>query len=128
MKFGQSIEYNTRNIFHEKLYAKLFPDPFLKNPNWAYSVINGLKVYSFFLSYTKLRAIKISKLSCRPIVLTSYEAFLKKKLRLVLLPHFLHDFWRKIFLLLYSLNWPNFIFWLPLFRETLGNMCIVIVC
>ena len=34
MKFGQLIEYNTRNIFVEKSYRKcgeLFPDPFLKN-------------------------------------------------------------------------------------------------
>ena len=36
MKFGQLIEYNTRNIFVEKSYTnsageKLFPDPYLKN-------------------------------------------------------------------------------------------------
>ena len=29
--------------------------------------------------------------------------------KLIFLPHFLHNFWRKIFLLLYSVNWPNFI-------------------
>ena len=37
MKFGQLIEYNTRNIFLEKYtqkyVEKLFPDPFLKNQN-----------------------------------------------------------------------------------------------
>ena len=32
------------------------------------------------------------------------------------------------YFLLYSINWPNFIFWLPLLGEILGNMCIVIVC
>ena len=44
------------------------------------------------------------------------------------LPHFAYDFSRKTFLMLYSINWPNFIAWLSLFLETLGNMCIAIVC
>ena len=31
-------------------------------------------------------------------------------------------FWRKIFILFYSIRWPNyFIVWLPLLREILGN-------
>ena len=34
----------------------------------------------------------------------------------------------EIFLLLYSINWSNFIVWLPLLREILGNMWIVSVC
>ena len=37
MKFGQLIEYYMRNISVEKSYTnvleKLFPDPYLKNPN-----------------------------------------------------------------------------------------------
>ena len=48
---------------------------------------------------------------------------IKRGLKLVSLPHFLHNFRRKIFFLLYSINWPNVIVWLPL-----GNMCIAIVC
>ena len=28
----------------------------------------------------------------------------------------------------YSITRPNFIVWLPLFREILSNMCITIVC
>ena len=47
---------------------------------------------------------------------------------LVSLPHFMRYFRSKIFFLLYSINWPNFIVWLPLTREILGNMCIVIIC
>ena len=31
MKFGKLIEYNIRNIFLEKSYTKLAPDPFLEN-------------------------------------------------------------------------------------------------
>ena len=54
--------------------------------------------------------------------------FLEKGLGIVPLPHFMHDFLRKNFLMLNSINWPNFIVWLPFLRETLGNMCVAIVC
>ena len=40
--------------------------------------------------------------------------------------HFVYDFSPKMFLL-YSINRPNFIVWLPLLLEILGNMCIAIV-
>ena len=53
--------------------------------------------------------------------------FLKKGSRVVSLSHFLHDFSRKIFLMLCSINWPVFIAWLPLLFEISCNMCIVIV-
>ena len=43
MKCSQLIEYNMRNIFLEKSYAKVFPDSFLKIQNWAYLWINNLK-------------------------------------------------------------------------------------
>ena len=36
-------------------------------------------------------------------------------------------FKEKILLPLYSMNWSNFIVWLPLLHEILGNTCIVIV-
>ena len=52
----------------------------------------------------------------------------KKGLELVSLSHFPHDLFIKMFFLLYSINWPNFIVWLSLHREILGNLCIVIVC
>ena len=54
--------------------------------------------------------------------------FLGNGLGTVSLSHFLYDFWRKIFLILYSLNWPNFIVWLLLHLETLRNMWIAIFC
>ena len=65
----------------------------------------------------------ILKLSCKPLDFTSDKAFLKSKKR-----SGTTQFWRKIFLLLYSINWPNFIVWLSLFCEILDNICIVIVC
>ena len=39
-------------------------------------------------------------------------------------PHFVVDFSRKLFLMLYSINWSNFIVWLPLHVEITGNTCI----
>ena len=43
--------------------------------------------------------------------------FLQKGLGLVSPPHFRYDFSRKIFLMLYSINWPNFTAWLFLLLE-----------
>ena len=54
--------------------------------------------------------------------------FLKKTLGLVSPPYFVHNFWREIFLMLYSINWPNFVVWLSLLLQISGNMCTVIVC
>ena len=50
MKFNQLIEYNMRNIFHNKNNAmeKLVRNPFIKNQNWAYLWINSLKCYIKF--------------------------------------------------------------------------------
>ena len=53
--------------------------------------------------------------------------FLEKGLGIVSPPHFVYDFLRKVFLMLYSITWPNFIMWLYLLPEILGIMCIVIV-
>ena len=55
--------------------------------------------------------------------------FVEKGLGIVSLSHFVYDFSRKMFLVLYSfINWPNFIVWLPLFLEILCNIHIRIVC
>ena len=72
----------------------------------------------------------ILKLSCKPIAIASYKDFLqyKKGLELITLPHFLYDFWRKIFLSLHSINWSNFSVWLLLTFAILGNISIAIVC
>ena len=59
--------------------------------------------------------------------------FLEKDLGIVSPSHFVHDFLRKMFLILYfimlySINIPNFIAWLSLLLEILVNMCIVVIC
>ena len=47
--------------------------------------------------------------------------FLDKGLGIVSPLHFVYDFSAKMFLMLYSINWPNFIAWLPSLLEILGN-------
>ena len=41
---------------------------------------------------------------------------------------FVHDFSRKMLLMIHSISWPNFIVWLFLLLVIMGNMCIKIVC
>ena len=53
--------------------------------------------------------------------------FSEKGLGLISPSNFVDDFSRKMFLMLHSINWPNFIDWLPLLLKILGNMCITIV-
>ena len=54
--------------------------------------------------------------------------FLDKGLGIVSITHFAYDFSTKMFLMLYSINWPKFIACLPLLIEILGNMFIAIIC
>ena len=54
--------------------------------------------------------------------------FLEEGLGIVSPSYFLYGFSRTMFLMLYSISWPNFIVWLPLLLKILGNMCIAIVC
>ena len=109
---------------------KLVPYPFIKKQNWAYLWINSL-ICSLFLLFVPVEVYQsILKRKCWPLAFTLHKAFLKNKKRYELfsLPKFLHDFWRKMFLMLYSINRQNFIAGLLLLLEILGNMCIVIVC
>ena len=55
MKFGQLIKNNMRNIFLEQSFTKCgvetLSEPFLKNQNLAYPVINSLKFYEVCCYY-----------------------------------------------------------------------------
>ena len=53
---------------------------------------------------------------------------MEKGLGIVSQSHFVYNFSRKLFLMLYSINWLNFIVWLALILEMLGNMCMTIFC
>ena len=48
--------------------------------------------------------------------------FLEKSLGIVSLTYFEYDFPTKMFLMLYSINWPNFIVWLSLLLAILGSV------
>ena len=54
--------------------------------------------------------------------------FSDKGLGLDSLPHSVYDFWRKMFIILYSINWLNFLIWLPLLLKILGYICVAILC
>ena len=71
--------------------------------------------------------LNILKLSCRPLAFASYKAFLNHKKKDSLPASFSAWFLKKNIALLYPITWPNFIVWLPLLREVLGNMCVIIV-
>ena len=77
------------------------------------------------LAYSKNKQYKILDYWSRD---TLKFDFLEKSIGTVSPPHFEYDFLRKIFLVLYSINWPNFVVWLYLLVEILGNMCIAPVC
>ena len=64
MKFGQSIEYNLRNIFIEKSYIKCDGEtilrPFFEKLKLSISLDQHSKVlYILFLLFGKLRTIEI---------------------------------------------------------------------
>ena len=108
MKFGQSIECNMRNIFLEKTYTKWggenSPRPFSEKLKLSISLTRWSKIlYSLVLLYAKLRAIEIYwKWSEDHLLFPRYASSKNNRgLELVFLPHFLHNFWRKVFLLLY---------------------------
>ena len=73
-----------------QLVEKLFPDPFLKNQNWAYVLINNLKFLQFIFVVCQVEGLS----KC-----IEAKLFYKTKtvLELVSQPHFLHDFFKKCF-------------------------------
>ena len=106
---------------------KLFHDSFLKNWNWAYLSVNSLKFYKVYFYCISIWGLsKYSEIKVQITCLYLIQSFIKK-IRRDLKLIFCLIFWRKLFLLLYSINWPNSIVWLPLLREILGNMCIAVV-
>ena len=113
IKFCQLLECNMRNMVE-----KLVPDSFIKNQNWLYLWINSLKCCKFcFYCMPSQGLPKDIKIKVLTTYFTLQGFYLKKLFRktekgpeLVPLPHYLQDFWRKIFP---TYIWPNFITWLP---------------
>ena len=132
MKFGLSTEYNEK-YFSSKLMQKMRQGDqfqtslyFLKmlNMRWK-QVVCSLVSIPLNLPYNKIKLYETLDHWSRDMVNFN---LLEKGLELVSPPHFEYDFSRKTFLMLHSINWPDFIDWLPLLLEILGNMCITIVC
>ena len=125
-----------RNIFIEKSYTKCGGEtssrPFSEKLKLSLSLNYQPKVlgrcFYCMASWGLSKCIETKlQTTCFHVTLSLFKKS-NKGLELVSLPYFLQNFWRKIFLLLYSINWPNFIVWLPLLCEILGNTCIAIVC
>ena len=118
MKFGELI-HNMRNIFLKKSYPKCgetSPNPLLKNQNWGY---RSKVLYCLFILYVQVEGYQsVLKVRCRPLAFTSKKIFEKswRVLEIVSLSDFLHDFWWKTFLTIYSINWPNYFYFLRCWR------------
>ena len=105
-----SMKNHTQNVV-----KKVFPNRFLESQNWTYFWIISLNVYAvYFYCMLSSRLLKYieSKLQTKVI-----KIFYKTKggPELVSLPHFLYDFWRKLFLTLYFINWLNLLPGYPYF-------------
>ena len=134
MTFGQLIEYVKINIFIEKSCRKwgrktssrpLFV--FLKSfifgkSKWSAASFRYTPI-ALKLAYNKNKLFKTWRYRSRDMLNSD---ILDKGLRIVSPSHFMYDFSAKMYLILYSIKWPNFIDWLSLVLQILGNMCIAI--
>ena len=136
MKCSQLIEYPKRNICLYKLCRKWSREtssrPFfvflkifiLGKSKWSAAWFHYISL-AHNLAYNRNKLFKT--LHCWIRDMLNFD-FLDKGLGIVSPAYFVYDFSTKMFLMLYSINWPNFIVWLPLLLEILGNMYIAIVC
>ena len=99
--------HHTQNVVQE-----LLADPFLKNQIHLW--INSLIFYTvcFFVSQSR----GLPKYIDTKLVTTGFDLILssfknEKALQLISLLHLLDNFWRKIFLAPFYINWPNLIGW-----------------
>ena len=134
MKFGQLLEHPKRNIFLEKLCRKwgwetssrplfVFLKSFILGKiKWSAAWFHDISI-ALKLAYNRSKLFKTLHYWSRDML--NFD-FLDKGLGIVSTAHFVYDFSTKMFFMLYSINWPNFIDWLPLLLEILGNMCITI--
>ena len=116
MKLSQLIEYINRNIFLLKNYAenkarRLVPDLLLFLKKFQSTSI------ALSLACNKNKSYKTLDKWSRDMLNFNFS---EKGLGLVSPLYFVHDFSRKLFLLSSSINWLNFILWLPLLLEILS--------
>ena len=114
----------------QNVVEKLFPDPFLKNQNWTYLWINSLKFHTVcFYCMTSGGLSDYIKTKLQTSCFYLVQSYFKKQMGTENSLPASFSAWLliKTFLLLYSINWLNFIVWLPLIRGILDNTCVVIV-
>ena len=129
-----SLIKHTRNIFLQKLCQKWGREISSRhfffnklNMRWKQVICSLVSIY-FDSPQPVINKSKLYKtLDCWSRNMLNFQ-FSGTGLGLVSPPHFANDFSWKMFLILYSINWPNFSVWLPLLHEILSNMCITIVC
>ena len=109
---------------HGQIHVTLCSTYLLNNKNYDTCFLTCVSIDQVW-TYNKSKPSDASDYWSRDMV--SFN-FLKKSLGLVSPPYFVHDFSRKIFLMLYFISWSNFIVWLSLLLEISGNMGIAIVC
>ena len=136
MKLGHLIKYNKRKFFLQKSCWKwgseTSPRPLFTfgktliwgKTKWSPAYFQYVSI-ALNLAYNKNKLYKTSDYWSRD---TFSFKFSEKGLWIVSPSHFVHDFSRKIFLVLQFINWPNFTVCLPLLLEILGIMCITIAC
>ena len=133
MKFGQFIEYRKSNIFlknhAENEIGRLVPNFLLFFKKALYEVkASGLSLVSMYFgclqhSMQWKQAVENVGLLIKRFV--NFD-FSEKGLGIASPPHFMSDFSRKLFLVLYSIDWPNFIVWLPLLL-TISQLLLTIL-
>ena len=115
-KWGMETSSTPLFCFFKKLYMR-----------WKQLICSLVSIYtdSPQLSYNKNELYKTFDYWSRDML--NFD-FLEKGLGINSPPHLVFDFSRKMFLILSSVDWPNFNVWLPLLLEILGNMSVPIAC
>ena len=136
MKLGQLMDYNMRNIFLKKLCRKwgsktssrplfIFKNCLIWGQSkWSATLFQYISI-ALNLGNNKNKLYKTLGYWSRDTLNFNFSEI---SLGLVSPTHFVYDFSQKMFLMLHSTNWRNFIVWLRLLLEILGNMCITSVC
>ena len=135
MQCGQLIHYNMRNIFLETSYTKCggetSPRPFSEKLKFRISLDQNSNVLCSFYCIPSRRLLKYIEtkllMTCLYVILSFFK---QQKGDWNLSPCIILCiiFEKKIFFLIYSINWLSSIAWMSLLREILGNMCTAIVC
>ena len=134
---------SVNRIYQEKCFSlknnkeneagRLVSDLFLIFKNALYEVKTSVQAtlsFNIFRLSSTCHTIKTNRIKLWDYWFRYMFKFdiLEKGLGIVSPPYFVYVFSRIMFLMLYSISWPNFIAWLLLLLEILGNVCRVIVC